>query len=142
VAELTRDEVKKACDQLDDVQKRLDKAVTKVRTDNDYDDPADFGTKVHTIIAHGINGEHDPNYIAEVSVMKSQVAAAYYGKKGTVRIDAFENKPEVSTVCIYDPKTGSRGLSRPRMAELAGTAVRKFPGTKRIIVIEMRPGPQ
>jgi hypothetical protein len=74
--------------------------------------------------------------------MKSQLEDAYYRKKGSVRIDAYENKPEISTVCIYDPKTGGRGLSRPRMAELASTAVRKFPGTKRIIVIEMRPGQQ
>jgi hypothetical protein len=140
VAELTRDEVEKACKQLEDVQKRADAAVAKVRKDGDYEDPADFGTKVHRIIAHGINGENDPNYIAEVSVMKSRMEAAHYGKKDTVRVDVFENRPEISTVCIYDPKTGSRGLSRPRMAELANTAERKFPGTNRIIVIEVRPG--
>jgi len=139
VADLTRDEVKKACDRLDDVQRRTDAAVDQVRRVGDYDGPADFGTKVHKIIADGIRSENDPNYIAEVSVMKSRMAAARYGKKGTVRIDAFENRPEISTVCIYDPKTGSRGLSFPRMAELANTAERKFPGTGRIIVIEVRP---
>jgi len=140
VAQLTRDDVEKACKQLGDVQKRTDAAVAKVRKDGDYEDPADFGTKVHAIIARGINNLNDPNYIAEVSVMKSRMEDAYYGKKGTVRVDAFENKPETSTVCVYDPKTGSRPLSRPRMGELANTAERRFPGTKRIIVIEVRPG--
>jgi hypothetical protein len=72
--------------------------------------------------------------------MKSRDEEARYGKAGTVRVDAFENKPETKTVCIYDPKTGERGLSSRRMGELANTAERAFPGTKRIIVVEIRPG--
>jgi hypothetical protein len=59
VGRVTQDEVSKVCDQLSDVQKRTDAAVAKVREDADYKDPADFGTKVHKMVAHGI-GKEDP----------------------------------------------------------------------------------
>jgi len=141
VGRLTRDEVKKTCNELDDVQGRTDKAVDFVRTKGEYMGPADFGTKVHKMIADGINGENRPDYKAEVSGMKSGQAAAKYGQKGSIRIDAYERLDEISTTCVYDPKTGERGLSLPRMMELAQTAYRLF-GTKRMIVIEVRPGQQ
>ncbi len=139
VGRLTRDEVKKTCDKLDNVQERTDEAVDFVRKNGGYLGPADFGTKVHKRIADGINGENKPDYKAEVSGMKSGQAAAKYGQKGSTRIDAYERLAEISTTCAYDPKTGERGLSLPRMKELAQTAYRLF-GTKRIIVIEVRPG--
>jgi hypothetical protein len=101
--------------------------------------PADFGTKVHKRIADGINSKNKPDYEAEVSGMKSAQAKAKYGQKGSIRIDAYERLAESSTTCAYDPKTGERGLSLPRMKELAQTAYRLF-GTKRIIVVEVRPG--
>jgi hypothetical protein len=140
VSELTREEVKEVCKKLDDAQERTDDAVDKVRKAGGYSNASDFGTKVHKIIADGINNLGNRNYIAEVSVMKSKLEAAYYSKLDTVRVDVFENRPRSRTVCIYDPKTGSKGLSLPRMAELANTAEREFPGTKWIIVIEVRPG--
>ena len=66
---------------------------------------------------------------------------ADYGELGSIRMDAYENVPEKSTVCVYDPKTGWRGLSFPRMNELAAAAHRLF-GYKPnyIFVIEVRPG--
>jgi hypothetical protein len=46
-----------------------------------------------------------------------------------------------SIVCVYDPKTGKRGLSFPRMTELAEAAHRLFENKPHhIIVIEVRPG--
>lgn len=139
VGRLTKDEVKETCKKFDNVQKRTDAAVDLVRKNGDYMGPADFGTKVHKIIADGINGKNNPNYKAEVSGMKSGQADAKYGQKGSIRIDAYERLAEISTTCAYDPKTGERGLSLPRMKELAQTAYRLF-GTKRIIVTEVRPG--
>ena len=143
VGRLTREQVKDACKKLDDVQNRTDEAVAEVRTEGKYDGPADFGTKVHKRIADGINldPENKPNYIAEVSLAKSKMAAdPHYGQRDTVRIDVLENLPDISTVCVYDPKTGDRGLSLPRMKELAQTVLTKFPNTQYIIVTEVRPG--
>jgi hypothetical protein len=43
------------------------------------------------------------------------------------------------TICIYDPKTGDRRLSLARMGELASNAAYLYPGTTRIVVIEVKP---
>ena len=138
---LSRDEVGEVCEQLVDVQKRTDKAVADVRKDVDYKGPAAFGTKVHKEIANGINGLKNADYKAEVSGIKSKQADAKYGEKDSVRIDVYEHIRETSTVCVYDPKIGLRGLSFPRMFELAQTAQRLFGNNPRhIIVIEVRPG--
>jgi hypothetical protein len=141
VSRLTRDEVGEACKQLGDVQRRTDEAVAKIREDGEYKGPADFGTKVHKKIAEGINALGKANYRAEVSGFKSTEAKAKYGEKDTIRIDAYEYRRKISTVCAYDPKTGEAGLSLPRMTELAQTAQQLFgKNPKYIIVIEVRPG--
>jgi hypothetical protein len=140
---LTRDKVGKVCDKLGDVQTRTDEAIEKVRKDAVYKGPADFGTKVHKEIADGIEELKDHNYRAEVSGIKSKQADAKYGEQGSIRIDAYEHLPETSTVCVYDAKTGKRGLSFPRMSELAQTAQALFKNKPtQIIVIEVRPGQQ
>ena len=156
---LTRDEVRKVCDKLPDVQKLTGAAVANVTRVGDYKGPADFGTKVHKEIADAIRKENDPNFKAEQSVIKTLLETgrktsnsgnaqevdpkmeADYGELGSIRIDAYENVPEKSAVCVYDPKTGWRGLSFPRMNELAASAHRLF-GHKPnyIFVVEVRPG--
>jgi hypothetical protein len=163
VGSLTRDEVRKVCDKLPDVQKFTDAAVANVKRVGDYNGPADFGTKVHKEIAAAIRKENDPNFKAEQSVTKTVLETgrktstsnsgnaqevdpemeADYGELDSIRIDAYENVPEKTAVCVYDPKTGWRGLSFPRMNELAATAHRLF-GYKPnyIFVIEVRPGQQ
>ena len=141
VGYVKRDELKDVCEKLPKVQKYTDEAAEKVRKDNDYKGLADFGTKVHKVIADKVNGRGDPNFKAEVSWIKSKLEAAYHGQKDSVRIDAFEYRPEISTTCVYDPKTGARGLSLPRMGELVQTAYWLFGHKPRhIIVIEVRPG--
>jgi hypothetical protein len=135
-----RDELGDVCKRLPDVQGYTDGAVAEVRNDKKYEGPASFGSRVHKVIADKVKAKGDPNFKAEVSVIKSRLEARY-GEKDTVRIDAYENREEISTVCVYDPKTGKRGLSFPRMTELAETAHRLFENKPRhIIVIEVRPG--
>jgi hypothetical protein len=140
VGYVKRDELKNVCKRLGNVQKFTDKAVQDVRKEVAYDGPASFGSRVHKMIADEVRKQKDPNFKAEVSVIKSALEAKY-GEKDSVRIDAYENRQEISTVCVYDPKTGLRGLSFPRMTELAETAHGLFGyEPKQIIVIEVRPG--
>jgi hypothetical protein len=139
VGYLRRDEVKKACDKLDKVQEYTDKAVEKVRQGTNYKGPADFGTKVHKEIEKTINGLNDPKFIAEQSLSKAKAETVKYGGKDTVRVDALENRPEHKMVCAYDPKTGWRGLSSTRMAELALAIRRNFREALSFFVIEIRP---
>ena len=156
VGYVKRDELRNVCDKLGEVQGLTDAAVKKVREDGKYKGPADFGTKVHKQIADRIKALGDPNFQAEKSVIKSElepredpdfrakpseIDAAGYGERDTVRFDAYENRPDISTVCVYDPKTGKRGLSLPRTTELAEGAFKLFKYVPlNLIVIEVRPG--
>jgi hypothetical protein len=143
VGYVKRDELKGVCEKLDKVQEYTDLAVKKVLDEGDYDGPAAFGSKVHKLIADTIEGLGKKDFRAEVSRIKSREADVRYGEKGSIRIDALENHYEISTVCVYDPKTGKRGLSFPRTAELAEAAFEKFKYKPNyIIVIEVRPGQQ
>ena len=141
VGYVKRDELKGVCEKLGDVQGYTDKAVKDVLDVGDYNGPAAFGTKVHKLIADRINGLREEDFQAEVSRIKSKEVDVRYGAKGSIRIDALENHSEISTVCVYDPKTGERGLSLPRTIELAEAAFEKFKyEPNHIIVIEVRPG--
>jgi hypothetical protein len=145
VRQLTQEQVKQFCEKYDDVQRRLDEAADKVRTDGKYRDQKDFGTKVHKLFADGINALGDENYIAEVSVYKSLEAAGknpnrepHHGMLDTVRVDALENRPEFKIVCGYDPKTGKKRLTLPRMLEFVTGVKKKYPYTLWIYMMEMR----
>jgi hypothetical protein len=167
VGSLTRGEVGSFCEKLGRVQKLTDEAVNTVRTKAEYKGPADFGTKVHVEIKNKILSDPKETLQPEVSVIKSTMEAEHrlgnaarpqsgdlagipgvtrdiavtYATLGSIRMDAYENIPEKSTVCVYDPKTGRRGLSFPRMNELAAAAHRLFHyHPNYIIVIEVRPG--
>ncbi len=140
VGYLKRDELDDVCKKLPFVQRFTDEAVDEVRKDKQYNGPASFGSRVHKVIADKVKDVGDPDFRPEVSVMKSK-AAAKYGEEGSVRIDAYENHRKISTVCVYDPKTGKRGLSFPRMTDLAKGALVLFQYVPRhFIVIEVRPG--
>ena len=89
-------------------------------------------------LKHQIDNLRNPNFRAEVSLLKGLADDATYGAKGSIRIDVFENVGN-GTVCVYDIKTGRSGLSPARMAEIATTVLAAYPGTRRIIVSEIRP---
>lgn len=78
----------------------------------------------------------DPNFRAEVSFLKS--IEADYGEKGSKRIDVLEN-PGTGTVCVHDIKTGKSIVEPLRALELARTVNTFYPGTTRIVVIQVKP---
>ncbi len=144
VGTLTKEEVGQSCPRYSDVQSITNQAAQS--TDRGaYDSPASYGTAVHKKIEVEINGPttyprsppRDPNFRAEASLIKSKDAGP--GSLGSRRIDVLENTGN-GTVCVHDIKTGERGLSFPRALELASTVSYYYPGTKRIIVTEVRPG--
>lgn len=112
VGRLTRDEVKQACPALDEVQRLTDEAA---RDSNpvDYATPAAYGTAVHQKLKDKISLRYDPDFRAEVSLLKTlqetggppgNPQSATYGESGSVRIDVLENT-RTGTVCVYDIKT-------------------------------------
>jgi hypothetical protein len=141
VGYVKRDELKDVCKKLEKVQEYTDAAVKEILDNGESKGPAAFGSRVHKLIADTIEGLNNKDFRAEISRIKSKVADAEYGTKGSIRMDALENRAKISTVCVYDPKTGKLGLSFPRTHELAEAAFEKFKYRPNyIIVIEVRPG--
>jgi hypothetical protein len=136
VRNLTRDEVKDVCDRIDDVQDETNAAAKTVVATQPNLPPARHGTAVHMQLKEQIDDMNDPNFRAEVSVLKSLEET--YGTKDSVRIDVFENTGK-GTVCVYDIKTAKRGLSLPRSLEIATKVHSSFSGVESIVVIEIRP---
>ena len=133
----SREEVDRACPEHGRVQGLTDEAADIVTREGNYFGQADFGTKVHTRLKSEIRVVGHKNLRSEDSFIKS--ADESYGKRGSIRIDVLENTGN-GTVCVYDIKTGRRGLSLPRSKEIASNVQKVYPGTQRIIVIETRPG--
>ena len=149
VRTLDQQEVDGACPRYGEVQARTDEAVATVRRRGALDlSPQAFGTAVHVELKKKIDGFHDPNLVAEISLLKSSNAAGFvpmqepdpvrYGRLGSIRIDVLEHVNN-GIVCVYDVKTGASGLRTTRAAEIAQTVVLRYPDTDRIIVIEVRP---
>ena len=148
VKQLAQRDVENDCRKLDDLQKRTDRIASAVRADAPYLNAQQFGTAVHTRIAHEINeprrpdgGPKDPNYRAEVSYWKMREDGDAYGKKDSIRIDVLENAGR-RLVCVYDIKTGQgprSGLTFNRMREIAENVLAAYGPVERVIITEVRP---
>ena len=101
----------------------------------------DRGTAIHKEVEREINGPgkepKDPDFRAETSLLDSKLER--YGAKDTKRIDVLENTRKEATVCIHDGKTGKRPLTFSEMRKLVAAAHSFYPGTKRVIITEVRP---
>lgn len=132
---LNRDEVNSECPRLSEVQQRTDLAAGSINR-SDYTRPSEYGTAVHTRLAAQIKALNDPDFRAEVSLLKE--IRARYGARESIRIDIFERVGN-GTVCVYDIKTGAEGLSAARFREIAMRVMKIFPDTTRILISEIRP---
>ena len=70
--------------------------------------------------------------------MKGQTIVVRRGQKGSIRVDVYE-KVNDESVCVYDIKTGRRGLSYKRIKEIAAAVAEKYGKEARFIIIEIRP---
>lgn len=118
------------------MQRRTDDAVEAVRLRGEPLSPQQFGTAVHTNLKRQIEALRDPDFLAEVSILKAIEDG--YGLPGSIRIDVLENV-DGRTVCVYDIKTGRSGLSSARSMEIVEKVYGAFPSANRIVVTEIRP---
>lgn len=136
VRNLDRDETRRNCPRLDEVQSRTDAAAETVSQARPGLPPAEYGTAVHENLKQQINALGDPNFRAEVSFLKGQEEG--YGRLGTVRVDVYERIDDTTT-CVYDIKTGKSGLTPARMREIATTVGMSYGAIGRVIITEVRP---
>jgi hypothetical protein len=139
VGEIDAAEVSAACPAIELVQKLANKAAGDAQTDRTYRSAREYGTAVHFLLKTRIdtmvaNGE--TNLAAEVSYLKSEYAdrKIVYGERDSIRIDVFDNTAQDGTVCVYDIKTGDKGLDDRRAAEIMRAVFTRWPKTKRIVV--------
>lgn len=59
-------------------------------------------------------------------------------EEGSLRLDVHEAVRSDLT-CIYDFKTGQRGLGAPRMGNFARSTAETFPNTEQFFVIQIKP---
>lgn len=136
VRSLTREEANQVCPRHGEVQNITSASADRVTREGNYWGAASYGTKVHAAIKDEVNGRSDPNFRAEISFEKSK--EVNYGDKNSIRVDVLENVGD-GNVCVYDIKMGKCALPPARMVEIARNVHARYPGTKKIIVIETCP---
>jgi hypothetical protein len=161
---LSREHVDLECKRLGRVQELTDEAVQKIRADGLNLTPAQFGTAVHTYVKHKVDTEEGPYLKAEKSELKfteetrgsthpnpadlsnkstdekgaSKKKEVHYGQRGSIRVDVLELTDNM-TVCVYDVKTGQKGLTPARFLEITRSVARAYPGYRNLIITEVRP---
>jgi len=141
IGKRSREEVEEVCERLQSVQDMADEASQKVpRNANPI--AAIRGTKIHLLVKDEVVKEGNPNFKAEISLLKAKEDAGArvvtYGLKDTVRIDVFKKRSN-DLVCVYDLKTGASGLTVGRTLEIVSNVFSAYPSTQRILIVEVRP---
>ena len=139
VGRLSREKLDAACPRAAEVKAIADEAAAYVRSQIEGLSPQEFGSRVHLRIKDQINSQRDPKFVAEISLSRTGDSNPSYGTLNAYRLDVLE-QARLDTVCVYDHKTGVAGLSARRIDELVSIVEKNYPGTRRIIVIEVRPG--
>ncbi|MCV9936208.1 hypothetical protein OIU35_07515 [Boseaceae bacterium BT-24-1] len=144
VGNLTAEEAKNACHMLGKVQKLTDDAAEAAGGPRLFSSMATYGTNVHVRFKNFVNDFHNENFRAERSFLKEAAEPTSkeeldIGYPRSVRVDAFEYRPEDRTLCVYDLKTGRRGLSVRRSDILATAAYLGMSKVDRVIMLEIRP---
>jgi hypothetical protein len=84
---------------------------------------------VHVALARRINPEFNPALYAEYVLLKPMPGPSpdkiRRGMRDTIALDIYEQVSD-DTVCIYDAKTGKRGLSGPRMQIFSDSVAKKL----------------
>lgn len=132
----TRKEVQAVCTKLKQVQKLTNTAAEKVGPPSDQPSAAVYGTKVHSALEKIIEAKPRLGLKSERSYTKAGMETGRIA--GTIRIDVIEERDD-GTLCIYDIKTGKRGLAMSRVREFALRASKKLEGYSDVVVVEVRP---
>jgi hypothetical protein len=128
-----------ACPLNREVQAVTNEAAKRLRALNPHLDNTRLGNLIHYDIARTFN---NLNYLGvHVELSLDRIGGkAHYGKKDSVRLDLFELTPD-NMVCIYDYKTGNEELTPTRALLLTRIAKARFPQSKGIIMIQVKPEP-
>jgi len=149
VTTLAAAEANQLCTRLPDVQAIVNAAAAELAPLRSTMSAARWGTLVHSLAKRMIDArraaepERWGNVFAEISLDLSDVPpgednTVRYGKEGSTRLDVLEIV-NAELACVYDAKTGKRGLSGPRVVQMAAVVEKYAPGAL-FVIMELRAG--
>lgn len=138
VGRVTQEELDAACPRHGEVQALADEVIARVKLIGGYSNAQELGSKVHKQIAGEINSRRDPNFRAEKTYVMPSNVSIFHNSGYYIRLDVLERRDEY-TVCVYDHKTGGKGMQIQYIGKILPMVQRHFEGVKRIIIIEVRP---
>lgn len=145
---LTAEQVPQTCKKLPEVQDWTNAAARVLAPMRLIWSPQKYGTALHSAVHHGFTAlklqfpTRYYNVWSELSVLpdganSAEEGGAYYGEAGSTRLDIVE-RVDATTVCVYDIKTGRRGLSMSRVLDLGSRGL-EFSGASTVIVVQVNP---
>ncbi|MBJ3784002.1 minor capsid protein [Devosia sp. MSA67] len=144
---LTAEQVAQTCKRLPEIQSLTNAAARTLTPMRPFQSPQTFGTALHLTVHRMIEAmklEFPTRYYnlwSELTVLpggaNSVLGNAYYGQAGSTRLDVVE-RVDGTTACVYDIKTGDRGLSMTRLTELTDRT-KEFSGVSIVIVVQVNP---
>lgn len=96
-----------------EVQEVTDEATRRLKALNPHLTEPVLGSLIHYDIGGTFKARNYPNVRVEYSIDRTYGTRADYGEQNSVRLDLYEYTPS-HMVCVYDYKTGRRGLSATR----------------------------
>ncbi len=143
---LTAEQAAQICRRLPDVQAWTNSAALQLAPLRSTMSPQEFGTILHVAVKGTVDGlriqfpTEFANVWPELSVSSEGLTSMEpngpsYGEKGTTRLDIFE-RVNATTACIYDIKSGRRGLSSSRVRDFTLRSI-KMDGITDVIVIQV-----
>jgi hypothetical protein len=145
---LTAEQVAQTCKMLPDIQSWTNAAARTLAPMRMLSSPQKYGTAVHLAVNQTIEmlklqfPTRYYNIWSELSVLpdgttSAEPNGASYGQKETTRLDVFE-RVDATTACVYDIKTGRRGLSMTRVAEFTTRSI-NMGGLSTVFVVQVNP---
>ena len=133
---------------LPDIQSWTNAAARTLAPMRMLSSPQKYGTAVHLAVNQTIEmlklqfPSRYYNIWSELSVLpdgttSAEPNGASYGQKETTRLDVFE-RVDATTACVYDIKTGRRGLSMTRVAEFTTRSI-NMAGLSTVFVVQVNP---
>lgn len=137
VGEPSQEEFDAACPKNGQVQILIDRVAATIRASGQYRTPIEYGNLVRNEIDRRIKALEDPELKSDYSI-REDGSDSHRGKNKTIRLDLYE-RVVPGVTCIYGYKTGVRGLAWSNVERLLPTALKHFPDTQRIMIIQVRP---
>lgn len=147
VEQLNEEELRDACPKTEEFGDMLRRIAAGIPREGRS--AQQWGTEVHMAMKQEIGeqyektaGQRDNSRVrAEISLVGG--VEENYGTRGSTRLDIFHHVEGTNDICIYDIKTGARGLTedqaRRAIAEASDFATKRGILNPKIYIVELRP---